>query len=67
VVILDLLKHDFEEARELYADVHLGFSEVELRDWLAGAGFTDIETAIVDRETETPGFQTLMAIGHRPG
>src|SRR5271166_3182632 len=30
IVILDLLAHNFEQARELYADLWLGFSEVEL-------------------------------------
>src|SRR6202034_4801068 len=30
IVVLDLLQHRFAEARELYADVWLGFSEVEL-------------------------------------
>ena len=30
LVMLDLLKHDMEEARDLYADVWLGFSRVEL-------------------------------------
>src|SRR5204862_4993655 len=30
IAILDLLKHDVEAARELYADVWLGFSRVEL-------------------------------------
>ena len=29
IVLLDLLKHDFEAARELYADVWLGFSQVD--------------------------------------
>ncbi len=67
VVVLDLLKHDFEEARELYADTHLGFSEVELRGFLESAGFTEIESAIVDKEPEPPGFQTLMAIARKAG
>jgi len=32
IVVLDLVRHGFEEARELYADLWLGFSEVEIRD-----------------------------------
>src|SRR6266446_332792 len=32
VVVLDLLSHRFEKARELYADRWLGFSEVKLHD-----------------------------------
>lgn len=65
VVVLDLLRHDFEEARELYADVWLGFSEAEMDLFLSAAGFGDIFTAVVDRETEPPFFQTLLAMGTR--
>jgi hypothetical protein len=42
IVILDLLKHRFEEARELYADEWLGFSEAELEAMLEEAGFTTL-------------------------
>jgi ubiquinone/menaquinone biosynthesis C-methylase UbiE/DNA-binding transcriptional ArsR family regulator len=66
VVVMDLLKHDFEEARELYADLWLGFAEVEIRRFLDSAGFQDIESAIVDKEQEHPYFQTLMAIARKP-
>ena len=31
IVILDLLSHTFEQARDLYADLWLGFSELELQ------------------------------------
>ena len=62
VVILDLLRHDFEQARDLYADVWLGFTEIELREYLKKAGFISIQTAIVDKEQKTPHFETLMAI-----
>jgi hypothetical protein len=34
IVILDLVKHRFEEACELYADEWLGFSETELESML---------------------------------
>jgi len=66
IVILDLLKHQFEDARELYADVWLGFSELELSKFLGEGGFTDVEITVVDREPEPPNFQTLMAIGVKP-
>jgi ubiquinone/menaquinone biosynthesis C-methylase UbiE/DNA-binding transcriptional ArsR family regulator len=61
VIILDLLKHHFEEARALYADVWLGFSEVELRRLLSDAGFENINTALVHREAEAPHFETILA------
>jgi ArsR family transcriptional regulator len=65
VVLLDLAKHRFEEARELYADEWLGFGEAELESMLHQAGFTAVETSIVDRNPEAPQFQTLLAIGNK--
>jgi ubiquinone/menaquinone biosynthesis C-methylase UbiE/DNA-binding transcriptional ArsR family regulator len=67
VVILDLARHRFEEARELYADEWLGFPESELESMLSRAGFTQIETALVDKEAEPPQFQTLLAVGVKAG
>jgi ArsR family transcriptional regulator len=66
LVVLDLLQHSFEEARELYADVWLGFGEGELAAMLEKAGFMEIETAVVDREPEPPNFQTLLAVAKKP-
>lgn len=66
IVILDLLKHDFEQARDLYADVWLGFSEVELFGFIEDAGFSSIQISVVDREPAAPHFQTLMAVADRP-
>jgi ArsR family transcriptional regulator len=63
VVILDLLSHRFERARELYADHWLGFSEVQLHQWLEEAGFTKIEVTVVSREKDAPHFQTVFATG----
>jgi len=67
ILVLDLLAHTFEQARELYADVWLGFSEVELSYALQKAGFTETEVRVVSRETESPFFQTLLATGRKPG
>ncbi len=66
VAILDLAKHRFEEAREIYADEWLGFSEAELDAAMEKAGFRDVQTSVVHREAEAPHFQTLLAIGDRP-
>lgn len=63
LVVLDLLRHDFEGARELYGDEWLGFSRVELLERIAGAGFACEDATVVHREEEPPHFQTLMAIG----
>jgi ArsR family transcriptional regulator len=65
LVILDLLSHQFERARELYADHWLGFSEVQLHQWLEEAGFNKIEVTVVSREKESPHFQTVFATGIR--
>jgi ArsR family transcriptional regulator len=65
IVILDLVKHGFEEARDLYADVWLGFSQVELIDLLKKAQFQAIEVSIVHREEAAPHFETLMAVAER--
>ena len=63
LVILDLLSHRFERARELYADHWLGFSEVELHQFLEKAGFREIEVSVVAREKQSPHFQTVFATG----
>jgi len=63
LVILDLLSHRFEKARELYADHWLGFSEVELHQFLEKAGFRQIEVRVVSREKQSPHFQTVFATG----
>jgi len=63
VVVLDLLSHRFEKARELYADHWLGFSEVELHQLLEENGFDKIEVSVVSREKESPHFQTVFASG----
>jgi ubiquinone/menaquinone biosynthesis C-methylase UbiE/biotin operon repressor len=66
LIVLDLLQHHFEEARELYADRWLGFSESDLAGMLAQAGFTELEIVVADREVTAPKFQTLLGIGVRP-
>jgi len=63
IVVLDLLSHRFEKARELYADHWLGFSEAQLQQWLEEAGFSEIEVTVVSREKESPHFQTVFASG----
>jgi ubiquinone/menaquinone biosynthesis C-methylase UbiE/DNA-binding transcriptional ArsR family regulator len=63
LVIIDLLSHRFERARELYADHWLGFSEVQLHELLEGAGFENIDVRVVSREKESPHFQTVFATG----
>jgi len=61
IMILDLLKHNFDEARELYGDRWPGFAESDLHHWLEAAGFKKIEISIVAREEQPPHFQTILA------
>jgi ubiquinone/menaquinone biosynthesis C-methylase UbiE/biotin operon repressor len=63
VVILDLLSHRFEKARELYLDHWLGFSEVQLHEFLEEAGFENIDVEVVAREKQSPHFQIVLATG----
>lgn len=65
IVILDLVKHHLEEARELYADRWLGFTEVELQRLLRKAAFKDVHTSVVHREPDAPHFETLLATGEK--
>jgi ubiquinone/menaquinone biosynthesis C-methylase UbiE len=66
LLVLDLVEHAFEAAREMYADVWLGFAPVELSKLLREAGFEGITVEVVAKEKEGPGFQTLLAVGNRP-
>jgi ubiquinone/menaquinone biosynthesis C-methylase UbiE len=61
IMILDLLKHNFEQAHELYGDRRLGFAESGLHHWLENAGFKKIEMSVVAREEQPPHFQTILA------
>jgi len=61
IAILDLNRHQFEEAREMYADLWLGFTELEIEKLLKGAAFRNVETAIVYKEQEAPYFETILA------
>jgi ArsR family transcriptional regulator len=65
IAILDLNRHHFEEAREMYADLWLGFTELEIEKYLKGAGFRNVETAVVYREPEAPHFETLLGTGEK--
>jgi len=67
VVVLDLLSHQFEQARELYADTWLGFTEAELVGMLEDAGFVKARAEVVSRDEQNPIFQTILATGQKAG
>jgi ArsR family transcriptional regulator len=65
VAVLDLLAHQCEQARELYADVWLGFTEAELTGFLEDAGFGSVSAEVVSKDEQNPVFQTLLAFGSK--
>jgi ArsR family transcriptional regulator len=66
LVVLDLKEHSFEKARDMYADLWLGFSENDLYSWLRSCGLVKIETQVVTRELVEPNFETLLAVARKP-
>ncbi len=66
LLILDLRAHRFEKAREIYADRWLGFKENDLHDWLDEIGFIRPEVRVVAKETQEPGFETLLGTAVKP-
>lgn len=63
LIVLDLKEHTFEKARELYADLWLGFRESDLYSWLRACGLQKVEARIVAREEQEPHFETILASG----
>jgi len=63
ILVLDLNEHAFEKARELYADIWLGFKESVLHGFLKKSGFSKVEVTPVARESNEPNFETLLASG----
>jgi ubiquinone/menaquinone biosynthesis C-methylase UbiE/DNA-binding transcriptional ArsR family regulator len=66
LLVLELAEHDFEKARELYADLWLGFKETALEQFLKKAKFSKIEVTPVAKEAVEPHFETLLATGTKP-
>ncbi|MBI1840885.1 MAG: metalloregulator ArsR/SmtB family transcription factor [Verrucomicrobia bacterium] len=65
LMVLDLQAHKFEQARELYGDRWLGFTEGDLHLWLENAGFKKLEVCVVATEDQPPHFQTLLGVGEK--
>ena len=65
IMILDLLQHQFDKARELYGDRWQGFAECDLHRWLEAAGFKKIEISVVSSEEQPPHFKTVLAGAER--
>src|SRR6516162_1352882 len=65
LLLLDLARHHFAQARELYGDRWLGFAESDLQAWLERTGFKKVEISVVAREDEPPHFETVLAGGQK--
>jgi ArsR family transcriptional regulator len=63
LIVLDLNQHHFDQARELYGDYWLGFSEADLREWLAAAGLGQVDVQLLTPEEAPPHFQPTLASG----
>ena len=66
LVVLDLKKHQFEKARELYKDQWLGFGENDLYRMIRESGFKRVKVEIVAKEIKEPFFETIIGVGERP-
>ena len=63
LIILDLVRHEHEWAREEWADQWLGFDPLEIREWLKGVG---IKPQVVDSlPGSTPDLSVLMVVGKK--
>ena len=65
IMVLDLAKHTFAKAHELYGDRWLGFAESDLQRWLEAAGFRKVDVSVVAREEQPPHFETVLASGQK--
>ena len=66
LVVLDLKKHNFEKARDLYKDQWLGFGENDLYRMIRETGFKRAKVEIVAKESKEPYFETILGVGERP-
>lgn len=65
LIVLDLKKHQFEKARELYGDQWLGFAENQLYRMIKEAGFRKVKVQAVAKEQIEPCFETILACGQK--
>ena len=70
VVISDLVKHEYDWTREVMADVWLGFTEEQIRQWLTEAGLRDVaywSTPVPSPvEPESTRLRAFIATGTKP-
>jgi ArsR family transcriptional regulator len=66
LLVIDLLAHAEEWVREKLEHVHLGFTETDLEQALAAAGFEKLQLQRAARDPQPPHFMTLVATGRKP-
>ncbi len=71
VVLIDLIRHEHEWARELMGDQWLGFTEQQIRRWLFEAGLEDVtySTGAIDSPLEGDSVDKLggfVAVATKP-
>ena len=65
LIVIDLKKHQFEKARELYGDHWLGFGENDLYRMIGDCGFRGAKVEVVAKEKKKPFFETLLATAEK--
>ena len=65
LIVIDLKKHQFEKARELYGDHWLGFGQNELYRMIGDTGFRGAKVEVVAKEKKKPFFETLLATAEK--
>lgn len=65
LIVLDLLQHHFEQARTLYHDHWLGFSESELQSWLSEEGLKHITVQLLTPDEKQNNLIPILASGEK--
>jgi ArsR family transcriptional regulator len=66
IIVVDLLLHDREDFRRQMEQTRMGFSEKQLRDLLADAGFADIRWQPLPPEAAARGPALCLASARKP-
>ena len=65
LIVIDLKKHLFEKARELYGDHWLGFGANELYRMIETAGFSRAKVEVVAKEKKKPFLRLYLLQGKK--
>ncbi len=65
LIIIDLQKHEELWVRDIYRDVHMGFAQDSLTQWLRKVGFKNIKIDLDSSDVDFPQFETLIATAEK--